>query len=71
MRAQGSRWPDEVEGGARSFLDELVETARRMTPQERFETLVRAGVFTPDGKLTERFRSLGEDGDEPTSGSDE
>jgi hypothetical protein len=27
----------------------------RMTPQEGFETLVKAGIFTPDGRLSPRY----------------
>lgn len=33
-----------------------------MTAEERLAVLVRAGIYTPDGKLTERFKGLlGED----------
>jgi hypothetical protein len=35
----------------------LMEDLDRMTPAEFFETLVRAGIYTPEGELTEHYRS--------------
>jgi len=43
------------------FLESLVRRARRMTAEERLQALVRAGVYTPEGKLAERFRRLAEE----------
>jgi hypothetical protein len=39
--------PDDAEGHRR-FMEDL----RAMTPKEFFQTLVDAGVYTPDGHLT-------------------
>lgn len=34
----------------------------KMTPREVFETAVRAGIYTPDGKLTEHYAERPDEG---------
>lgn len=34
----------------------VVEKLKQMTPDEAKTTLVRAGIITPDGELTEAYR---------------
>ena len=36
-------------------LERAVDRICRMTPDEVFETSVRAGIYTPDGQLTEPY----------------
>jgi hypothetical protein len=36
-------------------FDELIARIKKMTPQESFESAVRAGIFTADGQLTEPY----------------
>lgn len=33
----------------------VVAKIKAMTPQERMETLVRAGIYTKDGQLTKKY----------------
>ena len=35
----------------------VMEMVKNMTPDEFFELAVEAGIYTPDGKLTEHYRS--------------
>lgn len=35
--------------------ERALERTRKMTASEGFESLVRAGIYTPDGKLTPRY----------------
>jgi hypothetical protein len=37
---------------------EIVELARRLTPDEVFALSVKAGIHNPDGTLTERFGGM-------------
>ena len=36
----------------------LMERLRSMSPEEVFQTLVDAGIYTPDGELTSPYRDL-------------
>lgn len=38
----------------------LMAELRAMTPDELFQTLVDAGIYTPDGQLTEHYRDDGD-----------
>ena len=38
----------------------LMKRLATMTPHEVFLTAVRAGIYTPDGQLTEHYRDDGE-----------
>lgn len=44
---------DEATRRRRRILAEL----RKMTPEEKFQLAVRAGIFTPEGELTEPYRN--------------
>jgi hypothetical protein len=35
--------------------ERALKRVRKMTPKEGFESLVRAGIYTRDGKLTPRY----------------
>ncbi len=35
--------------------ERALKRTREMTPHEGFKSLVRAGIYTPDGKLTPRY----------------
>jgi hypothetical protein len=37
--------------------ERLMEYLEQMTPDEFFQSLVRAGIYTPEGELTEHYRS--------------
>ncbi len=35
--------------------ERALKRTRKMTAREGFESLVRAGIYTPEGKLTSRY----------------
>ncbi|PWU14705.1 MAG: hypothetical protein C5B50_16780 [Verrucomicrobia bacterium] len=35
--------------------ERALKATRKMTPEQAFESLVRAGIYTRDGKLTPRY----------------
>lgn len=43
----------------------IMERLATMTPEEFLATLVRSGICTPDGKLTEHYAGVTEGDDEP------
>lgn len=43
--------------------ERLMEHLEQMTPEEFFKSLVRAGIYTPEGELTEHYRT---NSDEPS-----
>lgn len=43
-----------------SDVERISARLRASTMEERLELLVRAGIFTPDRRLTERYRPLAE-----------
>ena len=51
-RANGTRYTRQELLAAH---ERALKRLDRMTPQEGFETLVKAGIFTPDGKLSPRY----------------
>jgi hypothetical protein len=51
-RANGTRYTRQELLAAH---ERALKRLDRMTPQEGFETLVKAGIFTPDGKLAPRY----------------
>lgn len=39
----------------RSFYKEIVEQVKRMTHEERIQSLIEAGILTPDRKLSPNY----------------
>lgn len=54
--ARGFEFPPHANAGP---LARLMARLRKMTPDELFQTLVDAGIYTPDGQLTEHYRDGG------------
>jgi len=58
--------PDEVKNGflapprtqkeLKALYRRVVKEIRAMSPEQRFQTMVRAGIFTKGGKLTRHYR---------------
>lgn len=44
-----------TEKGTRSLFKRVVAKITAMSPQERLATLVRAGIYTEEGQLTEKY----------------
>lgn len=42
----------------------IMADLERMTPEQIFQTAVRAGIYTPDGRLTEHYRDNSSEGEE-------
>ncbi|MBI5543841.1 MAG: hypothetical protein HY901_08145 [Deltaproteobacteria bacterium] len=42
----------------------IMAKLERMTPDEVFQTAVRAGIYTADGRLTSHYSSNGNEGEE-------
>lgn len=40
-----------------AFRDDAVRMLRRLSPDDRLNAMVKAGVLTREGKLTEAYRS--------------
>ena len=45
---------DEEKETARIFRETL-ERMRKMTPDERFQSMVRTGIYAPDGRLRKEY----------------
>lgn len=54
--ARGFELPPHANAEAHARLMARLE---KMTPAEFFQTLVDAGIYTPDGELTEHYRDDG------------
>jgi len=61
MRAHASQ--PKPQDQSVDLLERVVARMRRLSPKQRVESLVRAGIFDADGKLTERYRPLSADDD--------
>ena len=54
-RVQNTLFP-KVEEELPLIYQRLVDKISKMSPEERFKTMVEAGIYTEDGELTEHYK---------------
>jgi len=51
--------PPRTRKEVRALMDRLVKKISSMSPQERFASMVRAGIYTKSGKLRKQYGGRG------------
>ena len=47
--------PPQTRKELEALYSRVVKKVARMSPEQRFETMVRAGIYTKSGKLTKQY----------------
>ena len=52
---EASHWIDTEEEARERAANAFFASLDKMTPEERFQTLVRSGIYTQDGRLRKEY----------------
>lgn len=57
MTAKGKAAVRRFQKRQNAFREDAVRMLRKLSPDDRLHAMVKAGVLTPEGKLTDVYRS--------------